>query len=187
MPPPLFPPFAPTTEAPADQGYLGRSYDNAMVQAGLILPTAGLLNLVRVRVLGTLVTNVHLHFTVAGGTLTAGQNFAALFDSAGTLLSATADQATTGSNWQAGGMKDMPLAVAQAVTYGAFYYVGFYANGSTMPTVSRAVNSASAILNGKLAAPNFRYATANAGLTTAMPASFGAQTGTATAWWAGVS
>lgn len=181
---PLYPPFAPVAPSPADQNYIGRSFDNAMVQAGTILPTGGLLNLVRVQLLGPLATTLHLHFTVGGGTLTANQNFAALFNSAGTLLSATAEQSAA---WQSGGIKSMNLAIAQPVTYGAFYYVGFYAVGSTMPTVSRAVNSASAILNGGLSAPNFRYATADSGLTTAMPATFGVQTGTATAYWAGVS
>ena len=182
---PLFPPFASAVTVPGDNNYVGWSYDSsASVQSATILPTAGLLNLVRIRVMSSLVTNVHLHITVPGATLTADQCLAALFTAAGVLLAPTGNMATV---WQGGGNHTMPLSSPQATTFGAFHYVGFYANGSTLPTFSRALNSSSAINNPGLAAPNFRYATANSGLTTAMPASFGAQTGTATAWWAGVS
>lgn len=187
MSPPLYPPLVQPVAVPADHNLLGWTFDPGMVQAGLILPTAGLLNLARLRVYGTVVSTIHLHITVGGSTLTAGQCFAALFNSAGAHLGAgaiTADQATA---WQSGGLKSMALSTPQAVTFGENYYVGWWANGTTMPTFSRAINSASAILNAGLSAPNFRYASANTGLTTAAPSNFGTQTGTATGWWVGVS
>lgn len=169
---------------PSDHNFLGWTFDPVEIQASTILPTAGLLNLARMRIYGTLVTNVAFHITTPGATLTAGQCFAGLFNAAGTLLAATADQA---ANWQSGGLKVMALSSPQAWSYGAYGYVGWYSNGTTQPTLSRALNSSSAILNAGLSAPNFRYASADSGLTTAMPATFGAQTGTATAYFAAAS
>lgn len=176
---------APGVIVPADHNLLGWTFDPAEVQAGTIMPTAGLLQLARVKVFGTLVTNILIHLTTGGTTLTAGQCFAALFSPTGTLLSATADQSTA---WGSGGLKSMALTAPQVVGWGSWPYVGLFANtAGTMPTLSRGLNSSSAILNAGLAAPNFRYASADAALTTAMPASFSAQTGTATAFWVGLS
>lgn len=167
----------------------GWTFDPAMVQAGTILPTAGLANVARIRVLGNTVTNIHFHFTVAGSGLTAGQCFAALYNDAGALLGAGAITGDQAANWASGGFKTCALSVAQGVTPYAFYRVLWWANGSTMPTLSRAVNSSSAILNAGMTAPTLRYSSADTGLTTAasVPANIGAQTGTATAWWVGVS
>ena len=184
MTPPLYPPAAAQTATPADNGYAGWTCPPKLAQAATILPTAGLLTLARIRVFTTLVTNVHMHITVGGGTLTANQCLAGLFTKAGVLLAATGNQAT---NWQSGGIQNMALTAPQTVTYGDFVYVGFYANGSTMPTFTRALNSSSAIANAGLAAPAFDHASADAGLTTAFPATFGVQTGTATAYWVAVS
>jgi hypothetical protein len=183
---PLYNPTLTADWLAADQNLIGRSFNTAHVQAGTILPTAGLLNLVRVKLTSSIATNILIHLTVAGGTLTAGQCFAALYNSAGSLFGAGAVTADQAANWQSGGLKVMPLNVAQTVPVG-YAYVAFFANGVTLPTLSRGVNSSSAILNAGLSAPNFRYASADSGLTTTMPNSFGAQTGTATAWWVGVS
>jgi hypothetical protein len=182
--PPLFPPFVSQQSVPSDRGLNGWTWDNKMNQAATIIPTAGVLHLIRLRVFATLVTNVHLHITTPGGTLTAGQNFAALYSAAGARLSVSADQSTF---WQSGGAQNMPLAVAQATTFGAYYYVGLFSNGTTQPTFTRALNSSSAITNFGLSAPNFDHCTADTGLTTTMPATFGAQTGTLTAYWAATS
>lgn len=172
---------------PTDQNLAGWSFDPALVQAGTILPTAGLANVARIRVLTSTITNIHFHFTVAGSGLTAGQCFAALYNDGGALLGAGAVTADQAANWASGGYKTCPLSVAQGVTPNAWYKVLWWYNGTTAPTLSRAVNSSSAILNAGLAAPTLRYASADAGLTTAAPANIGTQTGTATAWWVGVS
>jgi hypothetical protein len=121
---------------------------------------------------------------VAGATLTTNQCFAGLYTSAGVLLSSTADQSVA---WATGGLKTMALAVAQATTIDTYYYVGWYAVGTTMPTQTRRINSSSAITNVGLAAPNFAFGTANTGLTTALPDPIGTQTGGATGWWVGLS
>lgn len=173
--------------APIDHGSAGWTFDPADAQGGTILPTAGRLEVVRVRATGPLITNINLHVTVAGSTLTANQCLAALFTDAGTLLSATGNQATA---WQSTGMKTMVLSAAQAVTPGQFYRIGFYANGTTLPTFARgaAVGAVgSDLINYGLSAPGLRFSTANTGLTTAMPGTLGAQTAAPVAWWAGLS
>ncbi|MEU7904103.1 hypothetical protein [Actinoplanes sp. NPDC049118] len=170
----------------SDHGFAGWTFEPTGVQAGTILPTAGLSYVVRFRALASLITNIHFHFTVAGSGLTAGQCFASLHTDAGVQLGITADQA---SNWATGGFRTCALTAAQAVTPGDWYKVRWWYNGTTAPTLSRGVNSSSAITNAGLSAPNFRFATADSGLTTAgsAPSTIGTMTGGATAWWVGVS
>lgn len=169
---------------PADHGLIAWSYDISICSSGTIIPTAGLLQLVKIKLAeARTVTNVLIHLTAAGATLTAGQNFGALFSSAGALLSQTADQATA---WQSTGVKTMALAAPQDCSAG-YVYAGFWANGSTLPTPSRSNLGHSAAGNIGLAAPNLRWATADAALTTTAPANFGAQTALFTGWWVGLS
>lgn len=167
-----------------DHGLAGWTFDPIQVQAGTLLPTAGLSHVVRFRAVGSLVTNILFHFTVAGSSLTAGQCFASLHTDAGVQLGITADQAT---NWQTGGLRTCALTVPQAVTPGEWYKIRWWYNGTTAPTLSRGVNSSSAIVNAGLSAPNFRFGTADSGLTTTGPTTIGTITGAATAWWVGVS
>lgn len=178
-------PAAPAVPQPTDHALAGWTFDPADVQAGTILPTAGRLELARVRASGPLVTNILLAVTVAGATLTAGRNLIGLFTDAGALLATSVDQAT---NWQSTGLRTCALTAPQAVTPGAFYRVGLFATGSTLPTLARgSVAVSGAALNPGMAAPTLRYSTADTGLTTALPASLGAQTAAATAWWLGLS
>ena len=156
------------------------------------MPTAGLLTLIRIRVFGTVVTNIHMHCTTTATGLTSGQCLAGIFNSAGALLGAGAVTAsahgTGATGWADGGAKLLPLTVAQSVTFGAFYYVGFFANTATsLPTFSRCLNSSGAITDIGQTAPNLSVATADSGLTTAMPNNLGAMTASATAYWVGVS
>lgn len=173
--------------APADHGSLGWSFDPADTQGGTILPTAGRVEVVRVRATGPLVTNINLHVVTAGATLTANQCLAALYTDGGTLLSATGNQATA---WQSTGMKVCALSAAQAVTPGQFYRVAFFANGTTLPTFARgsAVGAVgSDLINYNQAAPTLRFSTADTGRTTTMPGTLGAQTAAPVAWWAGLT
>lgn len=173
---------------PTDHGFAGWTFNPDQVQAGTILPTAGLSYVVRFRVQLATVSAINLHLT-AGGTGLANC-FATLHNDAGAILgvnAVTADQATA---WQSGGYKAMPLLTAQAVVIGAWYKVRWWAGtATTLPTLSRGVNSSSAITNAGLAAPNFRYATADSGLTTAgtAPQTIGTLTGGPTAWWVSVT
>lgn len=147
-----------------------------------ILPTAGLVHVTKVPIPRAMtITNVEFFLATAGSSLTSGQNFAALYSSAKTLLSATADQTTA---WQSSGRKTMALTAAQAVAAG-HVYVAFFANGSTLPTPSRIASSA--IINAGLSADNAHFATADTGRTTSMPSSLGAFTALSTGYVVGVS
>lgn len=169
-----------------EAGYGGWSYDGSETQAGTILPTGGLSYVVRMRIFSATVSAVNLHLTEAGAGLT--NAFASLHNDAGVRLSATAVTANQNTNLQTGGERTMPLAAVQNVTPGDFYKIRFWATGTTMPTLSRKCNSSTAIVNAGLVAPNFRWATADAGLTDAAsaPATIGTLTGGPTAWWLAV-
>lgn len=171
------------TVLPTDHDLVGWVFPPEQVQGGTIVPTAGLLQVVRVRAMSTLATNLLMYVTTAGATLTANRCLAALFTDAGALLAATGNQATA---WESTGLKTMALTAAQAVTPGAWYRIGFYSNGTTQPTFARgAAVAAGTALNAGLSTP--RWSTADAGLTTAMPSTLGAQTAIGTAWWAAIS
>ena len=178
---------------PVDHNLVGWTFDPQDQQAGTVVPTAGLAHVVRIRALGPVVTNIHVHVTVAGSALTADQCYMAVYNDAGALLGAgaiTASLHSTGTNgWGDTGAKVHPLVTPQAVTPGAWYKVLFWYNGTTGPTISRNTNAGSAMLNIGLTAGTARYATADSGLTTAgtVPANIGATSGGSTAWWVGLS
>lgn len=178
-------PAASGVPQPSDHGLAGWTFDPTDVQGATILPTGGRLELARVRATSALITNILATVTVAGGTLTAGRNFAALYTDAGALVASTADQTTP---WGTTGLKTMALSAPQAVTPGAFYRVGLFATGTTLPTFARgSVAFNAAALNAGMSGSVLRYSSADTGLTTAMPANLGAQTAQATAWWFGLS
>lgn len=83
------------------------------------------------------VTNLVANATVAGGTLTAGQCWGLLYNSAGTLLGQSADQATP---WATAGLQTMALTAASTgaltLTPG-LYWGAVVATGTTLPTFSR--------------------------------------------------
>lgn len=168
-----------------DHNLVGWTFDPALVQAGTVQPTAGLAQVARVRMLSSVVTNIHFHFTAGGSGLTGA--YAALYNDAGALLGAGAVTADQSATWGTGGLKTCPLSVAQGVTQYAWYRVLWWFTGSTGPTIAAAADVSAALLNAGLSAPTLRYATADSGLTTAAPANIGTQTGGATAWWVGVS
>lgn len=175
----------PTTElGPTDHSFIAWNYPPYAATGTSLLTTAGTLYLCRVPVptAGT-ITNITIYLSAAGSGLVSGQNFAALYSSAGALLSATADQTTA---WASGGNKTMALSAAQAVSAG-YVYVGFYANGTTLPTLFRSVSGG--IINAGLAAASSNWATCanGTGLTTAMPATTGTLTAYTIGFWAAVS
>lgn len=174
---------------PADYGYIGWAYDPISAYASNLAITAGqaYFTLVPVRQ-ATKVTNVVLHVGAAGSGLTSGQCFAGLFDGNGNLLSATADQST---NWQTAGLWVMPLTAAQSVAAG-WYFVGFFANGTTLPKFFYNAAALSGIGDSgrgpgvNFSRGRFNTDTTHTGLTTAFhtPATLG---GTNDAFWAAVS
>ena len=173
----------------SDHNLVGWTYDPTAAQAGTVMPTAGVANVARVRVLSGVVSNIHFLLTAGGSSLTSGQCFAALYNDAGALVGGGAITADQAANWATGGFKTCALSVAQGVTPNAWYRVLWWFNGTTGPTLARGSNLDAAFLNAGLSAPLLRYSTADTGRTNAasVPANIGSQTGAQTAWWVGLS
>lgn len=169
---------------PADHSLIGWTFDPILVQSGTVLPTSGLAHVARVQALSSVLTNVHFHFSSGGSGLTGA--YVAIYNDAGALIGASAVTADLSASWATGGYKTCPLSVAQGVTPYAWYRVVWWFTGTTGPTISRACNSSSAIVNAGLSS-GYRYSTADAGLTTTAPNNLAAQTGGPTAWWVGLS
>lgn len=170
---------------PADRNFVAWNmpYYGAPNTGGLT--TAGTLFLIRIRrVPATNVSNIVMNQGTAGSGLTAGQCFAALFTSAGALIASTADQAAA---WAGAGPRTMALVGGPYALSAADYYVGLFYNGTTGPAFLRAGSSSGTITNIGLAAPNLDFATADTGLTTAMPSTFGAQTAFAAQYFVALS
>ena len=168
---------------PADHGLVGWTYDPVSISTTSIVPSAGVLNVVKIKVpQPALISGIRMILGVVGATLTAGQNFAMVFDPSNSQVGVTADQS---SAWASGtGDKDMPLVTPVPVT-GPFVYVGFYANGSTLPTW-RLSGGTIAGGNTNLATAASRFGTANTGLTTTPPATLGTITAQGLPWWVGL-
>lgn len=175
-----------TSWEPADNGLVGWTFDpNNRSDSATLLPAAGTMKVVRIRAMSSVITNVLLHFTVGGSSLS--NCYAAVYNDAGALLGAgavTADQSTA---WQSSGLKTCALTTPQAVTKGAVYRIGFWWNGTTAPTASRGSNAGSTIINVGQSAGTARHATANTGLTNSAPANLSGLAGDGTAWWVGIS
>lgn len=168
---------------PADHGMASWSFDPSGAVSSVLLPTAGTLYAVKLKLAGSsLITSIIMMTSAAGGTLTAGQNFAMLFDETGSRVGLTADLTAA---WAAGpGVKDMPLTAPVQVN-GPFCTVGFYANGTTLPTFR--VSAGFALVgNVNLAAASSRYGAANTGLTTSPPGTLGTITANTFPWWVGL-
>lgn len=169
---------------PADHGFISWNYPPYAAVNTSLLSVAGTLYLCRLPVpTATTITNVIMYVATAGSGLVSNENFAGLYTASGTLLSATADQTTA---WASGGIKVMALHTAQAVTAG-YVYVGFYANGTTLPTLYRSVSGG--ILNANLTAASSNWATCanGSGLTTSPPNTLGTLTAYTVGFWAAVS
>jgi hypothetical protein len=157
-----------------DFGYEVESFPVASCAAsGTILTTAGSVFGVALIVRRSFtVTNLVMNVTVAGGTLTAGDCWGLLYNSAGTLIGQSADQTTP---WQTAGLQTMALTAAStgslSITPG-LYWAGVVATGTTLPTFSRAamggasVALAAAQYNGQYSAALARCAVLATSITT---------------------
>jgi hypothetical protein len=172
-------------QLPADRGYLAWTQPITVMGGSTVVPTAGLLNLRRIRrVPAGPVTNIVTYISGAGVTLTAGQCFAALFTSAGVPVGTTADQSVA---WVSTGLKPMALAGGPYSVAAGDYYVGFWFNGTTGPSIPRSGTINANLTNAGLAAPDFDSASANASVTTTAPNPFTAQTSVVYEWWFALS
>jgi hypothetical protein len=154
--------------------------------ANTILPAQGTLYLVRVHVpVAATVRNILAAITTAGSGLRAGQCIAGLWRaSGGARVGVTADQST---GWATTGVKTMALSGGAVNLTAGDYYIGLYANGTTLPNFARGNNQIGGAFANAGMTSNFRVATANTGLTTTPPATLGPLTASNTAWWLALS
>lgn len=173
----------------ADHNLAGWTFAPELIQGSLAQITAGLSYVARVKNFGSTVSNIHMHLTGGGGSLTSGQCFASVHTDAGVQIGITGTLHSTGAaGWGDGGYKTLPLVGGPfAVTPGAWLKVRWWWNGSTGPVISRAVNSSGVITGAGLVNPNFRFAVADSGLTTTGPTTIGTMTASPTAYWVAVS
>ena len=170
---------------PSDQGLVTWTMDVMTATANSILPAQGTLYVVRVHVpVAASVRNILAAITNAGSGLRPGQCFAGVWNaSGGARVGVTADQSTS---WATTGVKTMALTGTVNLTAGD-YYIGLYANGTTLPNFARGNNQIGGAFANAGMSGNFRVATANTGLTTTPPATLGPLTASGTSWWLALS
>lgn len=170
------------TEGPLASGLIAWSRQPAAFTG--TAPAAGTLNVVKVNYRGVLpftINNIILGVVTAGATMTAGQNFAGVYDCAGVKVAQTADMSTT---WNSVGYKVMPVQTP-VLYHQPWIWVAWYSRAATVPQFAR---------DGVLANANFGLTgtacllgTANTGLTTALPTPLGAITLADTQFFAAIS
>lgn len=172
---------------PSDQGMTAWTFDPCgTIDTSTLATGTVYMAALRVRERTTL-ANIHLYLSSAGATLTAGQNFAGIYNASGTRIGVSADQS---ANWASSGAKTIPLA-APVEVYPGTYYVAVVCNGTTGITVSRGSGNAGQV-NVGLTAANARYTAGGTGWTaqTALPATGTLANRTSTsvvAFWAALS
>lgn len=163
-----------------DYGMVAEAFDPAAAAAGFTL-TGGASVLARVKLLTPArVSGLNYIVSTAGATLTANQNFLALYDAAGILLAQSADQTT---NFGSTGFKTASIAVPVNVAAGNLYVIA-WSVGTTPVSLAKAGTTG---VNGALAATASRFGTANTGLTTTAPSPLGTVSALAQALWFGIS
>ena len=99
----------------------------------------------------------------SGTLLTAAQNFAGLYNSAGTLIGTSADQSAA---WTTAGVYTTPLAGGPFSLPAGFYWVACLSNSTgTPPSLIRTTNLTAGFANQGLTAAQSRYATNGTGTT----------------------
>lgn len=157
-------PAAPAQQGfqPSDAGFLAWTFDAATC-ASVKLVGGGNVILARVPVRSAIsVTNVVAAITVAGSVLTASENFAGLFSSAGTLIASTADQSAV---WTTAGVYAMALSGAPYTLQPGYYWVAILANGTTAPTFLAGSALATAAPNAGFTVATARGAFSGSGKT----------------------
>ncbi len=165
-------------------GFTAAAFDPVFALNSLAMPL-GQIQMTRIELVNDAVINSVCQAVVGlGTTLTAGQNFAGLYDASGTRIGVTADQTTA---WGTTGTKDMALT-APVVCPAGTYYVAFLVNAAASPTFLRVVNASAlaAFMNHGLTVSNARFSTfGGVGTQTSLPASidFSTRAFSSTSWW----
>lgn len=147
-----------------DQGLVGWTFD-PVITTGTAASTSETIYFVKIPVRkAATITNILVVVGILGSGLTAGQNLVGLYNSSGTKLSESADQA---ASWAAGtGTKTIPLLTPQSVSAG-FYYAAIMSNGTTPAGFLRGTSQSSSANN---LGGTFRNVNTTA--NTSLPASF---------------
>jgi hypothetical protein len=147
---------------PSDHGYQAWAYDPIQATSSTAMGTAGIIHLIKVKVV-TAATITGVAFRITSGGASVANGFVALYDTSGNRLAVSAAITT---NWQSAGNKTNAFTGTYAAAAGT-YYVAILQGSGTMPTLTRGSTSSS--LNEGLAAASYRFATYSSGLS-AMPA-----------------
>lgn len=144
-----------------DHGFLAWACDPASM-VNQTTHTAGVLYGSRVDIrAATPVTNIVVFCSTAGETLTADQNLIGLYNSAGTRVGQSANQATA---WESTGVKTAAIAGGPVACAAGFYWVVLVSNGTTRPKFG--VGSLFSVgANAGLAAAATRFASQATGQT----------------------
>lgn len=172
---------------PADQNLLAANGDPWLSAVSTQGTTAGSVYLIKIPIRAAITaTNVVLGMATAGSGASTG-TFAGLYNSAGTLLSGSADLAAVFTG--ATGGVTCPLTTPQALTGGTFVWAAVLTNlATTQPSLIRGSTN-SAFSNAFLTAASFRFAI-NGTVQTALPASITPASNASPAggnYWAGIT
>jgi hypothetical protein len=168
---------------PDDHGMLGWTGPPYMFGTALTLAAKSQLFGVRVYAKAGTVSAIGLNLLTIGVTLTSGQNKAAFFNSAGTLMGTSVDQSTAWSTSGSTGYKACNLVTPVAIAAG-YYDIVFWANGSTAPSFARAGNSSANNAGLPLDQTLKFFKTSDTSVTTDAPTTLGTKTADNPAWWA---
>ena len=153
----------------SDFGYITATFPPEYANAQSAIPTSGTIYGGKLHLpVAASITNVIFYIVTAGGTLTSGQCFAALYQ-AGTQIGVTADQSGT---WTSTGFKTMALASGPFNVSAGDIQVVFFSNGTTNPRPAAAASAG--IVNGALSNANSKFFSADTGRTTTMPGTLAA-------------
>lgn len=170
---------------PADNGLLAATstLDGAALT---VTPVAGTVYLLKCQVRQSFTwTTMNYVVTTAGSGASTG-SFVGLYNSAGTLLTGSAD---IGANLAAGGTFATALTTPQALAAGTFVWATFVCNlATTQPALRAESTTSNGTVNLGLAASALRVAT-NGTAQTSLPASItpSSNTGSAVSIWFGAS
>jgi hypothetical protein len=175
------------TIAPADHGLITWTHDPATCRSTGDNITSGTVYLCKVKIVdrATVVTNVLLSILNTPTSMTASQNFVGLYDSAGTRLAVSADQA---SNWTTAGLKTVALTSPQTLAVGTYYVAILMNSTGTVPQLLQGNGASASALNAGLATNAARFLNTAAG-NTSLPTSItlGSQSTNAGSRWVALS
>jgi hypothetical protein len=164
--------------SPADHGLTAWSGDPAMATSTATI-TNGTVYLARLNIrAATTISKIWWDHTTAPTTPTAGQNFAGIYSSAGTLLASASIDANTTSGLQ-------NVSITPQVVGAGFIWAAFVFNAATPPVLMRFGGQTAAANVVNLSAATYRWAVNGTGATalasTITPAS-NSQTGVSAIW-----